>query len=181
MIPWVLNTSPIIVSEYVSVFFYYYIFHFESIKFKSSRSQMSFKIDFFKNFSMFTGKHLRWSVFVIQLKICKPENLLKRDSNTNVFLLILLNLQEQLFFIEHLRWLVFKVIFETVRTSPSRTKKALSKLLWLLYWQFGPFSQLGRLFLLVTMDNDQVKSARKHYVNVKPVWPACVCIATMLE
>ena len=34
-------------------------------------------------------------------------------------------------------------------------------------------------------DNDQVKAAGKDYikqvnVNVKPVWPACVCVATML-
>ena len=32
-----------------------------------------------------------------------------------------------------------------------------------------------------TSDNDQVKRAGKDYVNVKPAWPACVCVATMLE
>ena len=55
MFHWVLNPSPIIVSEYVSVFFYYFL-HFESIKFRISCSQMSFKIDGFKNFAIFTEK-----------------------------------------------------------------------------------------------------------------------------
>ena len=32
-----------------------------------------------------------------------------------------------------------------------------------------------------TSDNDKVKPVGKDYVNVKPVWPACVCVATMLE
>ena len=30
-------------------------------------------------------------------------------------------------------------------------------------------------------DNDQVKAAGKDYVNVKPVRPLCVCVATMLQ
>ena len=60
-------------------------------KVQSSRSQMSCKIDVFKNFAVITGKHLCWSLFVIKLPACKPANLLKRDSNTSVFLLILLN------------------------------------------------------------------------------------------
>ena len=82
-------------SEYVSNYRFwmrlYYFFHFESIKFRSSRSQMSFKIEVFKNFAMFTGKHLYWSVLVTKLPAYKPANLLKRDSNTSAFLLILLN------------------------------------------------------------------------------------------
>ena len=31
-----------------------------------------------------------------------------------------------------------------------------------------------------TSDNGQVKPAGKDYLNVKPVWPSCVCVATML-
>ena len=30
-------------------------------------------------------------------------------------------------------------------------------------------------------DNDQLKPAGKDYVNMKPVWTACVCVATMLQ
>ena len=32
-----------------------------------------------------------------------------------------------------------------------------------------------------TSDNDQVKPAWKDNVNMKPVWPACVYVPTMLE
>ena len=32
-----------------------------------------------------------------------------------------------------------------------------------------------------TSDNDQISVAGKDYVNVKPVWPVCVCVATMLR
>ena len=74
----------------MSLFFYYFI-HFESIKVRSGRSQMSFKIEVFKNIAIFTGKHLSWSLFVIKLPSYKPVNLLKRDSNTSICLLILLN------------------------------------------------------------------------------------------
>ena len=76
---------------WIRVCFFYYFFHFESIKFISSRSQMSFKIDVFKKFAIFTGKHLCWSLFVIKLPASKPANLLNKDSNTGVFLLIFLN------------------------------------------------------------------------------------------
>ena len=44
-------------------------------KFRSSYPQMFFKIAVLKNFANFTGKHLSWSLFLI-----------KRDSNTGVFL-----------------------------------------------------------------------------------------------
>ena len=29
--------------------------------------------------------------------------------------------------------------------------------------------------------NGQVKAAGKDFVNVKPVWPVCVCVATILQ
>ena len=45
-----------------------------------------FQTDAFKNFAKFTGKHLWWSLFVIRLPASKPSNLLKRDSNSVVFL-----------------------------------------------------------------------------------------------
>ena len=82
-------------SEYVSDYrlwvrlcFFYYFFHFESIKFRGRRSQMSFKIEVFKNFAIFTGKHLGCSLFVIKLPAYEPANLLKRYSNTSIFLLV---------------------------------------------------------------------------------------------
>ena len=57
----------------------------------SSRSQMFFKIGVLKNFVIFTGKDLCWSLFFINLqnKVLIQNKLLiklKRDSNTGVFL-----------------------------------------------------------------------------------------------
>ena len=89
-------------SEYVSNYrlwirlwirlcFFYNYFQFESIKSGRSGSQISFKIDEFKNFAIFTGKNLCWSPFVVRLLDCKPANLLKRVTNTSVFLWTLQN------------------------------------------------------------------------------------------
>ena len=131
MFHWVLNTSPIIVSA------------FSIISFRSSCSQMSFKMDALINFAIVTGKHLCWSPFLINLQDCKPANLLKSDSNTGVFLWILWNIY------------------------------ALASLLITFIFTIGS--------AISTSDNNQVKAAGKDYVNVKPVWPVCVCAATMLQ
>ena len=45
---------------------------------------MSFKIGSFKNFAIFTGKHLCRGLFLIKLQAFKPENFLKINSNTGV-------------------------------------------------------------------------------------------------
>ena len=50
--------------------------------YRSSRSQIFFKIGALKNFANFTGKHLCWSLFLIKLRILKLTNLLRRNSNT---------------------------------------------------------------------------------------------------
>ena len=52
-------------------------------------SQMFYKKAALKNFAIFTGNHLCWSLFLIKLKALRPATLLKRDSNAGVFLLIL--------------------------------------------------------------------------------------------
>ena len=39
-----------------------------------------------KNFAIFTGTHLCWSLFLIQLQALRPGTLLKRDPNTGIFL-----------------------------------------------------------------------------------------------
>ena len=113
----------LLASEYVSDYrlwihlcFFYYFFHLESTKLRSSRSQMSFKADVFKNFSIFTGKNLCWSLFAIKLPACKPANLLKRDSKTSVFLLILLNFQEQFFLQNTLGSCFLKICLKPART-----------------------------------------------------------------
>ena len=50
-----------------------------------------------KNFAIFTGKHLCWSVFFIKWQNFSPATLLKRDSNTGLFLWVLRNFKEHLF------------------------------------------------------------------------------------
>ena len=68
-----------------------------SLNFKSSHLQMFFKIGVLKNFAIFAGKHLCWSCFLMKLQAWRSAILFKRDSNTGVFLWILQNFQEQLF------------------------------------------------------------------------------------
>ena len=53
---------------------------------KSSRSQMIFKIGLFKYWANFTAKDLCWSLFLIKLQAFRTATILKRDSNTVVFL-----------------------------------------------------------------------------------------------
>ena len=52
---------------------------------------MLFKIGALKNFVIFTGKHLFWSLFLIKLQALRHADLSKRDSNTSVFMEILRN------------------------------------------------------------------------------------------
>ena len=55
-----------------------------------------------KNFVKFTGKHLSQSLFFNNVADLMPALLLKIDSNTDVFQLMLSN------FYEHLQWLLFR-------------------------------------------------------------------------
>ena len=52
----------------------------ERFRFKSSRSQMIFKIAVLKNFTKLTGQKLCWSLFLIKLQALRPATLSKRDS-----------------------------------------------------------------------------------------------------
>ena len=53
---------------------------------RSSRSQIFFKIGALRNSANFTGIHQWWSLFVIKLQAFRTATLLKRYSNTSVFL-----------------------------------------------------------------------------------------------
>ena len=53
---------------------------------RSSLSQMFFKIGVLKNFASFIGKYQCTSIFLIKLQAWTPAALLKRESNTGVFL-----------------------------------------------------------------------------------------------
>ena len=88
-------------SEYVSSYrlwirlcFLYFLFHFESIKFRCSRSQMSFKIEIFKIFAKFKGKLLCWNPFFAGLR---PPTLLKERPWHKRFPVNFSKFSEQLF------------------------------------------------------------------------------------
>ena len=56
---------------------------------RGSRPEVFCEKDVIKNFAIFTGKHLCWSLFLVRLQALRPVTLVKRDSNTGVFLWIL--------------------------------------------------------------------------------------------
>ena len=59
--------------------------------FRSSDLSCSIEKAVLKNFAISTGKHLPWSLLLIDLWASRPATFLKRDSNTGVFLWILQN------------------------------------------------------------------------------------------
>ena len=75
-------------------------FDIDNNKHRNSHRSCSAKKGAFKYFSKFTGKHLGWSLFLIKLLALRPATLLKRDSNTSVFLS---NLRNSTNFEERLR------------------------------------------------------------------------------
>ena len=67
------------------------------LRYRSSRSQIFFKIGALKIFAIFIGKHLCWSLFLIKLKAFRPATLSRRNSSKGIFLWIVRSFQEQLF------------------------------------------------------------------------------------
>ena len=65
---------------------------------KSLQKQPYFKIGVPRNFPIFTGKYLWWSLFLTKLQFLRPATIFKRDFNAGVFLWILRNFYEQLFY-----------------------------------------------------------------------------------
>ena len=55
-------------------------FFFNILTYRNSRSQMFFKIVVLKNFAIFTGKHLCWSLFLH----CKACNVIKKETPKQV-------------------------------------------------------------------------------------------------
>ena len=94
---------------------------------RSSRSQMCFKIGFLTNFEIFIGKHLYWILFLINLQA----TLLKRDSDTGVFLWILWN-SKNCFFTEHLRWLLLYLRHYSTQKLSQKKRKETVKLSFLV-------------------------------------------------
>ena len=97
--------------------------------FRSSRSQIFFKIDVLKKFPSFTGTHLCWSFFLIKPQALRPATLLKRDSNTGVFLWNWRSFSWTASFTEHLQWLLLwflqqsNVIFSVITITLGYNQK----------------------------------------------------------
>ena len=82
---------------------------------RSSRLQMIFKIDVLKDFAIFKGKHLCWSLFLITLQGLKSAASLERDSITGVFLWWKLPLEaasENELLNSNLRFFLFKRMYK---------------------------------------------------------------------
>ena len=56
---------------------------------QKQKPEVFYKKAVLKNFAVFIGKHFCSSLFLIKLQAFRPATLLKRDSDTDVFLLIL--------------------------------------------------------------------------------------------
>ena len=65
---------------------------------RSRHQRCSMKNSVLRNFTKFTGKHLCQILFFYRVAGLRPATLLKRDSGTSVFLWILWNFQEHLFY-----------------------------------------------------------------------------------
>ena len=63
-------------------------------RFKEAATEVFYKKAVLKNLTMFTGKPLCWSLFLIKLQAKRPATLFKRDCNTEVF--------QNIYFEEHL-------------------------------------------------------------------------------
>ena len=61
------------------------------IALKIAEQQSSMNKGVLKKFAVLTGKHLRWIPFLKKLQFFRDPTLLRRDSNTGVFLLLLRN------------------------------------------------------------------------------------------
>ena len=58
----------------------------QCLPFRSSHSQMFFKVGVLKSYAIFAGKYLRWSLFFKKFQSFRPATLLKRNSSKGVFL-----------------------------------------------------------------------------------------------
>ena len=73
------------------------------LPFRSSRSQMFFKVGTLKSYALFTEKHLHRSLFIIKFQAC---NFIKKKLQLRCFLVNIAQFLRTAFFIEHLRWLL---------------------------------------------------------------------------
>ena len=73
---------------------------------------MYFRISALKDFAIFTGKHLCWSLFLINMQAWRPATLLKKRVQHRFFPVKFAKNLRTPFFIEHVRWLLLEISHE---------------------------------------------------------------------
>ena len=91
-------------------------------KFRSGHMELFFKTGVFKKIAILTGKHLRWSLFLIKLQAWRSATLLKKrlHKKKRDFTVVSCENYEifnNTFCMEHLRWLLLKIAEEFLRNS----------------------------------------------------------------
>ena len=86
-----LSEQPFQIAFFLNNYFSKQLF-FITTTYKNSHQRCFVKKAVLKNFATSTGKHLCWSLFLIMLQAFSAATLLKRDSNTVIFLWLLRNL-----------------------------------------------------------------------------------------
>ena len=86
---------------------------------KCSCLQMFFKIGVFINFLIFIRKYMCWRLFLIKLQPWWSAALLKRRPQHRCFPVNIATCLRITFFMEHLRWLLLKMVEEFLRISNS--------------------------------------------------------------
>ena len=98
------------------------VYHLFVQLFRSSRSQMFFKIDVLRNFTDLTRKHLCRSFLLKKLQCWYPETFLKRESK-QMFSCEYCEIFKNSFVTEHLRWLLLTIIFRSWNSWNSNKRK----------------------------------------------------------
>ena len=94
---------------------------------------MFLKINVLRNLPIFTGKNLRWSPFLINLKGLRPATLFKREFNTGIFLWTLRNFTNTNGFFHKippvtLSAVLFFQLFFPIKESAIQTRSSFQKL-----------------------------------------------------
>ena len=100
---------PIFPSFRFAIFSFFKKKFFDILNYRNSRSQMFFKVGVLKNFAIFIGKRLCWSLFFYQS--CRPEasNFLKKETPAHLLSCEYWEVFKNSFLIEQLWWLLLKV------------------------------------------------------------------------
>ena len=102
----------------------------QTVRFRSSCSQMFFKIGVLKNFANFTGRHLYWSPFLIKLQtFC---NFIKKRLQQRCLPVKFVKFLRTHSFTEHIRWplLMLETCFTACLSFKQNSNRCVKERLW---------------------------------------------------